>query len=272
LSVGLRWFLWFLAALTAGFVGLAFYLGPNVLGFLFHEGRRTEPFVMVHLLRVVDRSDTTYSASELSDAVFGLGKDQGGKLLWSAQVDGVAEGAMPDGWTSIALVRYPSRAAYVDLVTGVEYRKAADVRRRFLARSAMFVAAARASLEDHTTEDVTTPLRYGARFLRFRSDRAAERYFAEWLEQDVGVVKAHHGGVAWEARLDTLVGDEADRYDHVLIAAFPDDASLDEWASDPHRATLQTLEKRLMESELVMTLTPERREALPTPLAQPSGP
>jgi hypothetical protein len=75
--------------------------------------------------------------------------------------------------------------------------------------------------------------------------------------------------VSWEARLDPLVGDAAARYDHVLIAGFPDDASLDEWIDDPQRATLQTLERRMMDAQLVMLLTPE--PILTSPRPPPQG-
>lgn len=261
MSGGLRWFLTFVGALVVGFIALAIYLGPNVLAFVFHEGRRTEPFVMVHLLELANPSDTSHTASEIADTAFGLGKDEG-KLVWSARVDAISEGTLHQQWTTLALVRYPSRAAYIDLVTGSEYRAAGKLRTQLIARSAMLVATPVAPIGDdiHATE-----LRYAARFLRFGSDRATERYLAEWLQQDVAVVKQHRGTVSWEARLDPLVGEQDARYDHVLIAGFPDNTALEEWSNDPQRATLQTLERRMMDAELVVLLTPERRDVLPEP-------
>jgi hypothetical protein len=256
-SGGLRWFLTFLGALAGGFIALAVYLGPNVLAFVFHEDRRTEPFVMVHLIELANPSDPSLPPAELAGAAFGVGKNQDGKLVWSARVDAIGEGTLQQRWTKLALVQYPSRAAYVDLVTGTDYRDAGDVRERWIARRAMLVGVG------HTPRDadaLTAPaagVRYAARLLRFGSDRAEERYFAEWLKQDVAVVEEHHGTVAWEARLEPLVGEKDARYDHALIVSFPDGITLDEWWNDPQRATLQSLERRMMDGELVMLLTPE---------------
>jgi uncharacterized protein (DUF1330 family) len=255
-SGGLRWFLTFLGALAVGFIALAVYLGPNVLAFVFHEDRRTEPFVMVHLLELTNPSDPSLPSTELAGAAFGIGKDQGGKLLWSARVDAIGEATLQQRWTTLALVRYPSRAAYVDLVTGTEYRNAGDVRERWIARRTMLVGVEHAPRDDDALTAPATGPRYAARFLRFGSDRAEERYFAEWLKQDIAVVEEHRGTVAWEAHLEPLVGDQDARYDHALIVSFPDGTALDEWWNDPQRATLQSLERRMMDGELVMLLTP----------------
>jgi hypothetical protein len=266
-SVGLRWFLLFVAALVLGLMALAIYLGPNVLAFLFHEGRRTEPFVMVHLLQRQSPTATSADNAELADAVFGLRSDRGGKLLWSARVETVDSVSYDARWTSLALVRYASRAAYVDLVTASEYRAAGELRDRLLARSAMLVAAPRAPLEERVELGAGTA--YAARLLTFGTDGSAEKYFREWFQQDTAVVAQHGGVVAWEARLEAFVGDESDRFDHLLIAGFSDQAALEGWLDDPQRATLRTLERRLMKREVVMVLTPDRREP-PPQMRQPA--
>ena len=51
---GLIGFLGFLAVLLLGFGVAAYVLGPNVLAFIFHAERRTEPVVIVNLLDFAD--------------------------------------------------------------------------------------------------------------------------------------------------------------------------------------------------------------------------
>ena len=54
MSRGLIGFLGFLVVLVFGLAVVAYLLGPNVLAFIFHGERRTEPVVIVSLLDFAD--------------------------------------------------------------------------------------------------------------------------------------------------------------------------------------------------------------------------
>lgn len=87
------------------------------------------PVVMVNLVRFRERADDGGSAWEAylrySKATMPLVKARGGTALWAGRAEGVAFGAAAAGrWDYVVLVRYPSRQAFLDMMTSPEYAKA----------------------------------------------------------------------------------------------------------------------------------------------------
>ena len=104
----------------------------NVRGLqeLDHEG----PVVMVNLMRFRARSlDGDGSGWDAylrySALTIKLIKARGGTIIWTGNAEAVALG-VPDRhrWDYVALVSYPSRAAFLDMMTSPEYA-AANVER-----------------------------------------------------------------------------------------------------------------------------------------------
>ena len=99
---------------------------------LEHQG----PIVMVNLMRFYDRSldgdgsgwDAYLRYSALTVPMI---KARGGTLLWTGEAKAVALGA-PDGqpWDYLALVYYPSVAAFLDMMTSADYENLSDPHRR----------------------------------------------------------------------------------------------------------------------------------------------
>jgi uncharacterized protein (DUF1330 family) len=95
-----------------------------------HDGE----VVMVNLLKFKDRAegnddDDGLSGSDAykrySDEVIGMVERQGGRLLWLGRADHVFIGDVDaNEWDSIALVSYPSRQAFLDMVSTPQYRDA----------------------------------------------------------------------------------------------------------------------------------------------------
>jgi uncharacterized protein (DUF1330 family) len=88
------------------------------------------PVVMVNLVRLRERSlDGDGSGWDAyhrySSAVIKLIKARGGTVIWAGQPEAVALGA-PDGndWDYVVLVKYPSRAAFLDMMTSDAYAAA----------------------------------------------------------------------------------------------------------------------------------------------------
>ena len=102
-----------------------------------HQG----PIVMVNLMRFRDRSldrqgsgwDAYLRYSALTVPMI---KARGGTLLWTGNARAVALGA-PDGnqWDYLALVYYPSVAAFVDMMTSADYENLSDPHRRKIGRA-----------------------------------------------------------------------------------------------------------------------------------------
>ena len=93
-----------------------------------------EPVVMMNLMRFRERSlDGDGSGWDAylrySALTIKLIKARGGTIIWTGNAEAVALG-VPDQhrWDYVALVRYPSRAAFLDMMTSPEY-VAANVER-----------------------------------------------------------------------------------------------------------------------------------------------
>ena len=79
------------------------------------------PVVMVNLLNLRDRAAYT----RYSEATMPLIKARGGTVLWAGNGEAVAFGdAAADRWDYVVLVRYPSRAAFLDMMGSPEYAAA----------------------------------------------------------------------------------------------------------------------------------------------------
>lgn len=99
---------------------------------LKHDG----PIVMVNLMRFHDRSldgegsgwDAYLRYSALTVPMI---KARGGTLLWTGNPKAIALGPQADKqWDYLALVYYPSVAAFIDMMTSPEYENRCDPQRR----------------------------------------------------------------------------------------------------------------------------------------------
>ena len=85
------------------------------------------PVVMVNLVRFKDRSSDGVGSgwdayTRYSKAISPLMREVGAKILWSGQIEGVAYGDRNGRyWDFVVLVRYPSRKAFLNMVTSPAY-------------------------------------------------------------------------------------------------------------------------------------------------------
>ena len=108
-----------------------------------------EPVVMLNLLKFKPSADTgeVSGASEYAkygDSVVQMVEDRGGKVLWMGHADQILIGDPGDGWDSVALVEYPSRKAFIDMVTTPEYESAHEHRESGLERTVLIACTERA--------------------------------------------------------------------------------------------------------------------------------
>jgi uncharacterized protein (DUF1330 family) len=96
------------------------------------------PVVMVNLLRLRDRA----AYKRYSELAMPLIKARGGTVLWAGDGEAVAFGdAQADHWDYVVLVRYPSRAAFLDMVRSPAYATANAYRERAVAKHMILAAA-----------------------------------------------------------------------------------------------------------------------------------
>ena len=111
-----------------------------------HQG----PVVMVNLMRFHERSldgdGTGWDAYlRYSALTVPMIKARGGTLLWTGDAKAVALGSQ-DGnqWDYLALVYYPSVAAFIDMMTSADYERKCDPHRRNGCAEHVIVATAEA--------------------------------------------------------------------------------------------------------------------------------
>ena len=118
----------------------------------FAQGRQEGEVVMINLLHF-DRSGTSEGSDSGGSTSTSTGQDayrdysaqvikmveaRGGKLLWTGRPEQVLIGdSDADAWDMVALVSYPSRAAFIDMVTSPSYGDAHADRERGLDRTVL---------------------------------------------------------------------------------------------------------------------------------------
>ncbi len=118
----------------------------------FAHGTREGEVVMINLLHFArpeegaSRTDAGASESssgasayrEYSDQVVKMVESRGGKVIWTGRPENVLIGdSEGDDWDLVALVSYPSRAAFIDMVTSPKYEEAHTHRARGLDRTVL---------------------------------------------------------------------------------------------------------------------------------------
>jgi len=97
----------------------------------FFEVDEDGPFVMVNLLRFRDRAeyedepDSTLTGREAYErygaGVTRLVEERGGRVTFSGDVTGIIVGEVDDLWDVVALVEYPSHAAFMEMMLSPEW-------------------------------------------------------------------------------------------------------------------------------------------------------
>jgi uncharacterized protein (DUF1330 family) len=235
------------SVLAIALVGIAIWLGPNGLAFVLHDERKTAPFVMVDLLAFADESAEVRYRADFADPALALTRALGGELLWEGRLEGIVAGRARDEWPVVMLIRYPSRSAFIDLVTSSEYRALGDARSEAVVRTAVLAADPRREFEAAGNAFVL-------RLVRGRRDGWRSKYESEWLAEDEGLLERHGGRVVWRAALSPLVAGAGEAFDEIWLYAFDEPAGRTAWSEDIERLTVQSLERRLFDRDVVLLL------------------
>jgi uncharacterized protein (DUF1330 family) len=119
----------------------------------FAHGTREGEVVMLNLLHFArpdgadaggrsseDRSQSSGAGAyrEYSDQVIKMVEARGGKVIWTGRPEHVLIGdSEDDDWDLVALVSYPSRSAFMEMVTSPKYEQAHEHRARGLDRTVL---------------------------------------------------------------------------------------------------------------------------------------
>ena len=116
----------------------------------FAHGTREGEVVMLNLLHFArpeegdtstqpaDGSTGAHAYRDYSDQVVRMVEARGGRVIWTGRPEHVLIGdTSEDAWDLVALVSYPSRAAFIDMVTSPKYEEAHTHRARGLDRTVL---------------------------------------------------------------------------------------------------------------------------------------
>ena len=115
----------------------------------FAQGRQDGEVVMINLLHFDRSGDAPAEGAtgessgkdayrDYSAQVIKMVEARGGKLIWTGRPEQVLIGdSEADAWDMVALVSYPSRAAFIDMVTSPSYGEAHADRARGLDRTVL---------------------------------------------------------------------------------------------------------------------------------------
>ncbi len=252
---GLLGFLAFLTVLLLGLAVAAYVLGPNVLAFIFRGDRNAESVVIVDLLDFSDDGGATAYARDFEQPASAMIAALGGRTIWKARPDTVVRGQAGDAWSALELVAYPSRSAFIELVTSSDYRALLDARDAALKRSAVLAAIpvdSPSAAVGIPPFDADGERAFAVRFLTGAHTDSLAIYAEKWLGQDTEMLERHEGRLLWRARLNPLVADVPHRFEEMSIYGFSDVAHRDAWAGDDERETLQTLQRRLFRRDVLI--------------------
>jgi uncharacterized protein (DUF1330 family) len=104
----------------------------------FAQAPQTGPFVMVNLLKFKPDGGAAEYA-QYSVAALKHVQAIGGRLIFMGRVEHFLVGA--GGWDAIAMVEYPSRQAFLAMVTDPEYLKSHEHRERGLEATELFAVS-----------------------------------------------------------------------------------------------------------------------------------
>lgn len=97
---------------------------------------RDGPVVMINLLKFKPRGGAS-EYDQYGDAATRMIGESGGTLLYAGRCDQVLIGDAGEGWDAVAVVEYPSRKAFLEMVTRKDYQQAHEHRDAGLERTVL---------------------------------------------------------------------------------------------------------------------------------------
>lgn len=117
--------------------------GPNPEAFrALSEADDSVPVVMLNLLKFRARAadgdrSGTQAYGDYGRQARTMIEDRGGRIVWQGRPEQVLIGGDSDDWDMLILVEYPSRKAFIEMVSSPSYREASGDRTSALERSAL---------------------------------------------------------------------------------------------------------------------------------------
>jgi uncharacterized protein (DUF1330 family) len=129
-----------IAAVQSTDLPLGSPITPNVDQFQALVAAQDEgPVVMLNLLKFKPGGEESYL--RYGDAAKDMIEQRGGRLVWSGRAEQVLIGDPAADWDVVALVEYPSRSAFIEMVSSPEYLQAHADRETALERTVVLACS-----------------------------------------------------------------------------------------------------------------------------------
>lgn len=109
---------------------------------------QTGPVVMINLLRFRPEGGAAAYQHYGEGALSSLER-AGARVVWQGRPESVVIGEGADLWDAVILVEYPSRQAFLDMISSAEYQAIAGRRTEALADSRLIACTPGAAVADH---------------------------------------------------------------------------------------------------------------------------
>jgi uncharacterized protein (DUF1330 family) len=106
------------------------------------QDQRPGEVVMLNLLKFRPGGGSE-SYGTYGQAASKMVEERGGKVLWMGRAEHVVIGEEGDEWDAVALVSYPSKQAFVEMVTQPKYMEAHEHREQGLERTVLIACEPR---------------------------------------------------------------------------------------------------------------------------------
>jgi uncharacterized protein (DUF1330 family) len=111
------------------------------------------PVVMLNLLKFKARADDADEGDDgatgeqayrsYGDTAVAMIEERGGQVIWAGRADQILIGDATEDWDQVLLVQYPSRAAFLDMVSQPKYLEAHEHRESGLERTVVVACTPR---------------------------------------------------------------------------------------------------------------------------------
>ena len=114
------------------------------------------PVVMLNLLKFKRTATGEAGSGEdayrrYGDTALAMIEERGGRVIWHCRTDQVLIGDPAEDWDTVALVEYPSRRSFIEMVSNPDYMRAHEHREAGLERT---IVIACTPVLDRTREEV----------------------------------------------------------------------------------------------------------------------
>jgi uncharacterized protein (DUF1330 family) len=222
-------FLLFLTALIAGFLLVGWWVGPAMVSLALDEERRSTPYYLIHMLG--EEAPQSYFQQFVT-----LLREEEAQLLWRGGLRALHKGRSRDEVADVAFIEFSEGGGVVQMMTSSSYRD--------LTESAVPILLGTEVAPGPIARDETLIL-----WLLQLADGADKQS----IEQLTAAAARYDGQLVWSVAVDGLEGGRP--WNHILLLAFPNAASVEDWLADPQTATDRALARRFFVDDAMLELT-----------------